>query len=478
MRRYKYISISDKAFKKNIAFHILLAFVITLSSCGGKNGSLNDHGNNIDTLKVVTLYGPTSFFEYRGEKMGIDYENVRKFAEDEGMILEIEIAKNINDLIESLKTGKAHLAAYPVPSISEYNSDLIHCGHTEVSRQLLIQRNDTLKIKDVTDLIGKEIYVEKDSKYYYRLLNLDEELGGGIKIRPLENDTIDAEDMLKMVSKGEIDFAVIDSETANIYGSSFSNLDMSLGLSADQGASWAVALGLDSLAAKIDRWENRTGSTEFVKEIYKRYYDKTFNEDFDTNLSYFKNIKINQGKPVSAYDELFKKYAKDSGYDWTLLAAIAYCESRFNPSVESRFGAYGLMQVMPSTAEAIGIDPGSLGSPELNVKAASKILARLDKTFENRVENPEERMKFVIASYNSGSGHIFDAMALAEKNGMDPQKWTGNVSITALMKSRPEYYNDPVVKHGYFRGRETIDFVDHVTAIHRYLQSTIPTKSK
>ena len=450
-------------------------FFITLAMAHCKRGNENTHhGNDIDTLKVVTLYGPTSFFNYRGEYMGIDYENVRRFAEDEGYVLEIKALNNINEVINSLKNREAHLAAYHIPFISEYNQDIIYTGPREVTNQLLVQRkNKDGQIKDVTELIGKEVYVEKNSKYHYRLLNLDEELGGGIDIKTIENDTIVSEDFLEMVNSGKIDYAVVDSSIASIYASAFPNLDLSLPISTDQASFWAVAPGLDSLAVKIDTWENRTHSSEYVKEIYKRYYDQMNNDNFDATLSYFKNKDISKGKPVSSYDNLFKQYASTAGYEWPLLAAIAFCESRFNPTVASRFGAYGLMQVMPATASAVGIDPGSLGSPEINVKAAARILAKLDKALKNKVEDPEERMKFVVAAYNSGLGHIYDAMALAEKNGMDPQKWTGNVSIAALMKSRPEYYTDPVVKNGYFRGRETVDFVDHVTGIYNYIQSNL-----
>lgn len=450
---------------------IFIFFLIGMCRCGKFHSSSLGHGENIDTLKVVTLYGPTSYFDYRGEVMGVDYENVRKFAEDEGMVLEISTLDNIQDLIDALKSGEAHLAAYPIPSIAEYNSEVIHCGHKEISRQVLVQKSGKDAIKDVTELVGKDVYVEKNSKFFYRLENLNDELGGGINIVTLESDTIVSEDLLQMVSKGLIDYAVVDSQTASLYKNAFPNLEVSFPLSSDQAASWAVAPGLDSLASKIDKWENRTHSPEFVKEIYKRYYDRALSDEFDTNLSYFKKLNLKKGAPVSNYDALFKKYASTAKMNWELLAAIAFCESRYNPSVESRFGAYGLMQVMPGTASAVGIDPSALGSPDSNVLAAARILAKLEKSFESKVEDPEERLKFVVAAYNSGLGHIYDAMALAEKIGLDPQKWTGNVSIAALMKSRPEYYNDPVVKHGFFRGRETVDFVDHVTSINNYIKS-------
>lgn len=445
----------------------------SLVSCKSKYDPLHNHGSDLDTLKVVTLYGPTSYFNYRGENMGIDYENVRKFAEEEGMVLNFEAVNNITELINLLKSGEAHLAAYPVPSISEYNDEVIHCGPKEISRQVLLQKAGNNKLGDVTELVGKDIYVEKNSKFHYRLENLNNELGGGINIITIESDTINSEDFFNMVHNGEIDYAVVDSEIASLYKSSYPDLDISLRLSSDQAASWAVALGLDSLAVKINRWENKTHSSEVVKEIYKRYYDNALSHDLNSNLSYFKiNTKLKNNK-VSDFDESFKKYSGLAGFDWTLLASIAYCESRFNPKVTSRFGASGLMQVMPSSAKAVGIEPSSLSSPESNIKAASLILSRLNENFEKIIENPEERMKFVIASYNSGLGHIYDAMALAEKNGLDPHKWTGNVSITALMKSRPEVYNDPIVKHGYFRGRETVDFVDNVTSIYKYLKENI-----
>lgn len=454
----------------------ILIVLFSLTGCGKVEDKTHNHGNDLDTLKVVTLYGPTSFFNYRGENMGIDYENARRFAEDEGMVLEIKPVNNLQELIEELKTGNSHLAAYPVPVIAEYKKEIILCGNQDISRQVLVQKKNDQKINDVTELVGKDVYVEKGSKYQYRLENLNNELGGGINIFPLESDTIVAEDLLELVSKGKLPYAVVDSNIAFLFQSAYPDLDTSLRLSADQASSWAVAPGLDSLAAKINRWENSTHSSDFVKEIYKRYYDRAITEAFDVNLSYFKKLDLPKGKPVSGFDNLFKKHASVAGYDWKLLAAIAYCESRFNPSVASRFGAYGLMQVMPSTARAVGVDPGTLASPDANILAAAKILQRLDKSLQNKVENPEERMKFVVAAYNSGLGHVYDAIALAEKTGLDPQKWTGNVSVTALMKSRPEYYNDPVVKNGYFRGRETVDFVDHVSSIYNYLQETIPKK--
>ena len=450
---------------------LLIAFGFLLS-CSPGNHAYEDKGENIDTLKVLTIYGPTSFFDYRGELMGVDYENVRRFAKENNMVLDIEVVPNINDLVLQLQRHEAHMAAYPVPQIAEYNDEVIYCGPQQISWQVLVQKKGEKPVKDVTQLVGSDIYVEKDSKYHYRLNNLNDELGGGLNIIPLENDTLLDEDFLEMVSRGDILYTVVDSETAKINEKDFPELDFSLHVSLDQAASWAVAPGLDSLAVKIERWEHKNQDSDVVKEIYKRYYESGKTDSPEPVLNYFIKRREKGEKSVSQFDAIFKQNEVKDRFDWELLAAIAFCESRFNSNVTSRFGATGLMQVMPSTATALGFSAASLSDPATNVKAATRLLSNLDKTLQNKIEDPDERLKFIIAAYNSGLGHIFDSMALAEKQGLDPQKWLGNVSVAVLMKSRPEFYNDPVVKHGYFRGRETVDFVERVFSIYNYLKKS------
>lgn len=121
---------------------------------------------------------------------------------------------------------------------------------------------------------------------------------------------------------------------------------------------------------------------------------------------------------------------------------------------------------MPNTARAMGV--GDLHIPDNNILGASRLLKQLNESLKTKVPDSTERMKFVLAAYNGGLGHVYDAIALAKKYGLDPETWNGNVSEAALMKSRPQYYNDPVVKNGYFRGRETVDFVDRVMTVYQY----------
>lgn len=442
-------------------------------SCGGKNhnSSTNAEDAPPDTLHVATLYGPTSYFNYRGQEMGFDYENVKRFANDENLVLDLKVAPTLQSLLNMIENGDIDLAAYPIPVIEEYKNLAKHCGYKEVTWQVLVQPDGKDKISDVTQLVGKTIYVEQDSKYHYRLNNLNQELGGGINIVPINKDSLITEDLIRMVDLGEIPLTVVDSDIAELNKSYYPRLDIDMKISLDQYSSWAVRNDLDSLASRIDTWEKRRDNSDMMKEIYKKYFEISKNptpyEDPVKSLG----LNIKRGGKISVYDDSFKRHAHVSGYDWRLLAAIGFNESRFNNDIISWAGAQGLMQLMPVTAQAMGIDPSDLSNPDRNILAAAKLLKKLDSSLVDKVPDKDERLMFVIAAYNCGLGHIFDSIALAEKFGLDSTKWLGNVSEAALMKSRPQYYNDPVVKNGYFRGRETTEFVDKVMSVYNYFVS-------
>lgn len=436
-----------------------------------------------DTLRAVTLYGPTSYFSYRDEAMGADYEMLSRFAGDHKMALELMVASGVPEMLEMLRKGEVDMIAYEVPRIAEYRKDVAFCGKNRVTHQVLVQpKGDS--ITDVTSLIGKTLYVEKDSKYQYRLMNLNDELGGGIGIEAVTTDTLETADLLVMVNNGELPLTVTDSDMANACASMLRNIDASLPVSMDQYASWVVAKNDTLLANTLDRWTKSVGYAAADQDVNEKYFrhliesavaDSEFQNGEGASASGSHTTTGAQVRPdgsISDFDGLFRKYAAEIGWDWRELAAIGYVESGFKPHVVSWAGARGLMQIMPSTARTWGV-ADRIDNPDANVYAAAQTLAKLDKSLAKRIADPEERRKFVIASYNSGLGHILDAIELAKKYGRNPTVWYGNVRDMALLKMKPQYYNDPVVKHGYFRGQETVDFVDRVRAAYaRFRQSS------
>ena len=170
-----------------------------------------------DTLIVGTLYSPTSYFLYREEPMGFDYDLVRQLSTDKGIPFRLEVATSLASAVEMLDSGKIHLLAYEVPVTAEYKGHVIPCGKETITNQVLVQPRDKGKlISDVTDLVGRDVYVEKGSKYQHRLINLNDELGGGIKIHAIDRDTLITEDLIAMVSEGDIPLTVVDSDIARL----------------------------------------------------------------------------------------------------------------------------------------------------------------------------------------------------------------------------------------------------------------------
>ena len=171
-----------------------------------------------------------------------------------------------------------------------------------------------------------------------------------------------------------------------------------------------------------------------------------------------------KGGIVSHYDHLFMTYSRDIRWDWRLMAAQCYQESTFDPRAVSFAGAKGLMQIMPGTADHLGLSRDKLYDPESNIRAAAKYIAELQQKFSD-IRDHYERTNFVLASYNGGAHHIRDAMALAQRDGRNPHRWA-DVSAYVLKLAQPRYYHDPLVKYGYMRGSETVDYVSKIRQRH------------
>ena len=406
-------------------------------------------------LRAATLYSSTSYFEYRAEPMGYEYELIKDFARSQGLHLSIVVAENQARLEEMLVNGEADVSVFP-HFVDKKKTHILYCGKEEQSAQVLVQRaerSDTL-LTDVTQLIGKDVYVSTNDRFSQRLENLNEELGGGIRIRHVQQDTLTSEDLIKMVSTGAIPYVVCDERTARLNKTYYWNIDVRLQVSFPQRTAWIVREDQPLLAAAIDQWAETSTKKPLFKAISKRYFEQSKRPLRITLPS----VKDGQ---ISPYDNLFQRYASRLEWDWKLLASIAYQESRFIADASAWSGATGLMGIMPNTARALGASPHELTDPEANIRVGVECLFRFRKGL-SKVKDPEEKIKFTLASYNAGLGHVYDAQRLAAKYGKDPLRWDGNVAEYIRLKSEPKYYNDSIVKHGYLRGSETFLYVEEV----------------
>lgn len=442
---------------------ILFTSILLLASCTAseKNNQIEQKDSFLlpDTLRIGTIYSPTSYFMYRGETLGFDYRLIKSFCDEKNIVMDIVVAPGLETLVELLDSGHIDIAAYEIPITAEYKRKVHSCGPVSMNSQVLVQPKSDNIIRDVTELVGKDIYVERNSKYQFRLENLNEELGGGIRIHTVNRDTLITEDLIQMVSDGSIPLTVVDSDIARINKTYFKNLDITLPISFAQRSAWGVSTDKSWIGDSIDAWLKLDEPRQKYSWLLKRYFELAKNENISSSLN-FKNGKI------SIYDDLFKKYAKTIDWDWRLIASQGYVESRFDTTVVSWVGARGIMQVMPSTARALGLNPEEIVKPEPNIRTAVEIIRILEKSFQNRISNDVERKKFVVAAYNSGAAHIYDAMAIAKKIGKNPAIWENNVEDALLLKANPDFYNDTsICKYGYFRGRQTCTYVKQVFEI-------------
>lgn len=416
-------------------------------------------------ITAVTLYSSTTYFQYKMNEMGYEYDLIRNFAQSQGLKLHIKVAENSSRLIEMLQAGEADVVAYPIHITNQMKQEVLFCGRETLSTQVLVQRanrGDTL-LTDVTQLIGKEVYVRPDSRYAQRLENLNEELGGGILIRDIEKDSITTEDLIEMVSLGDIQYTISDDKTARLNKTYYWNIHVDLPVSFMQRSAWVVRSGSPELAKAIDAWALDKAGQQSYRAVLKRYFELS-KQPFESTIP-----EVRDGQ-ISPYDPIFRKYAALLGWDWQLLASISYQESHFNPNVVSWAGAEGLMGIMPSTARALGVTPQELKDPDIGIRTGVEVLRRFRQGF-SKMEDNTEKIKLTLAAYNAGIGHIYDAQRLAEKYDKDPTVWDNNVSDCIRMKSEPQYYNDSICKHGYLRGNETLNYVREVMLRYEYYKS-------
>jgi membrane-bound lytic murein transglycosylase F len=420
-------------------------------------------------LIALTDYNSINYFLYRGEPMGYQYEKLKLLAEYLGVKLEVRINNDLDKGFRELNSGEVDLIAMGLTITQNRRQKINFTMPHSQTRQVLVQRKprnwrkmktwdevEEQMIRNALDLAGKTIYIQKGSIFYSRLQSLANEIGDTIKII---QDEREVEELIAAVASGEIDYTVCDEHMALVNEKYYSTLDVKTPVSFPQNIAWAVRKGCDSLRIVIDDWLMEFQESAAASFIYNKY----FHSPRHINIAQSEYHSARGGK-ISKYDDIIKQISEENGWDWRLLASLIYQESRFLPGVRSWVGAFGIMQLMPSTAEIYGVDTTS--SVEEQIAAGVKFIKWLDRQLPESINDPEERTKFILAAYNVGIAHIYDGRRLAEKYGKDPNRWTDNVDYFIRYKSNPKYYRDSVVRYGYARGEETYNFV--IEILYRY----------
>lgn len=455
---------------------MLISAVLIISSCSTE--SKLDQITKRNKLIAITGYNAYSYFIYKGEPKGFEYDLVKKLAEYFGVELELKVVNDISEMFEMLNNGEGDLIAFNLTITRDRKAIVDFTNAIYTTKQVLVQRkpdnwnqmtlDDIEKqlIRDPSDLIDKTIVVRNSSAYVERLKNLNDEIGGDINIISGDPE-LTIEDLIKKVSEGEIDYTVSDQHIAELNSAFYRNIDVETEISLSQRIAWAVKKGSEDFEREVNRWLDSMKKTVDFAVIYKKYFTNRYAYKRRLSSDYFSNT----GGGISPYDSLIKKYSEKIGWDWRLAASLVYQESLFDPDAKSWAGASGLMQLMDRTAEQFGAtDPSD---PYQNLKAGFNYLAYLDELWKDSIPDSLERIKFVLASYNIGQGHITDARDLTVKFNGNPDIWDGNVAYYLTMKSNPKYYNDAAVSRGYARGDETINYVKEILERYEHYKQLI-----
>jgi len=462
--------------------YLFLLFV--LISCQGEKPSPKDGEevinpfvqNSADTdledikergvLKALVVYSSTSYFLYRGQPMGFEYELLEKLAKDMDLELELIVSDDLDSQFEVLNRGDVDIIAHGMTITNQRKWEVDFTEYLYLTKQVLVQKKpDNYRklrwsslqkklVKNPIELIGDTVSIRKNSAYYERVISLSNEIGGTIHIDTL-NSQLSTGEIIDMVADGEIKYTIADENLARINASYRPILDISVPISFTQRIAWVTRKKAKDLNARVNEWILKHRNTTEYRVIYNKYFQNKRSFKRRNNSDYY---SLNN-KQISNYDDIIKTQAEKIDWDWRLLASQIYQESKFNPNAKSWAGAVGLMQMMPATAEDLEIKNPT--DPAQSLMGGTSYLKQIYDKFEN-IPNRVDRQKFTMASYNCGYGHILDAQRLARKNDLDPEVWDNNVEEMLLKLRLPKYYNKPFIRYGYVRGTEPVKYVNEI----------------
>ena len=403
------------------------------------------------TLRVAVDNNSSSYYIYRGRRMGYEYELLLDLGKRIGVQVEFIVAADIDEAFSQLADGRVDLIAMNLQQNTDAKRVVSFTEPIGSMSTVLVGREKLLS----WDSLGKDtVVVRKGAVYTKQLVQLKDSLDLGFSILEVPDHE---EILLDRVAEMEVKWTVAEKTVAQTNATYYDELQLGLDVSKEGPVTWAIRSTSTDLLQLINTWlvDNKE---VFIYRTYAKYFLNSKNQ-YDRSTSEYSSLGGNQ---ISVFDELIQDNAKSLGWDWRLLAALVYKESRFDTSALSYAGAQGLLQLMPVTLERFGVT--NPNDPAESLGGGVRYLQYLDKFWLERVPETNERIKFILASYNIGQGHVEDAWRLTLKYRKNTQSWK-DVSYFLNLKSDPKYYRDPVVKSGYAKGNTAVNYVRDVLAL-------------
>jgi membrane-bound lytic murein transglycosylase F len=423
-----------------------------------------------DTLRVLVIDDPLTWECIEGEETGTEWELLERFARQAGLRMKAVSVSDPDTMLAMLQRGQGDILA------AQVSPDGWACGAVHFTRPYrtvapvrLGLKRDPLVRTPPRSMREQGVLDTLALPAFSSFRGLQHAMDSAVHPVLLAPDPRLPRELVVAVALGQLRAALVSDAQAALVARRFPHVRCDARIGPSVPLAFAVRTNSPRLLGAL----NDHLATQREQEAL-RMFIAAQNSDRKGRGTIRSLPEITFGTDsISPFDSLFQAHADQGALDWRLVAALAFKESRFDTSALSNAGAQGLMQMMPSTLERLGHDTANgVGG---TIQAATRYLAQLDTVWRSSVPNTEQRLKFVLAAYNAGPGHIKDAQRLAERFGLDPQRWDGHVERTVLLLNDPHYHTLPEVKNGYCRGYETFWHVrDVIGAFHQFRSKAAP----
>jgi membrane-bound lytic murein transglycosylase F len=404
-------------------------------------------------LTVVTRNSPASFYYGADEPRGVEYELARGFAKKLGVRLRIYATDHV---YADLASGKAQIAAASlVVADSRKGAIVFGPGYQNIQPQVIYRRG-TKRPRDLDDLLGSRLEVVAQSTHAALLENLRTE-------QPLlswvEDSDATAEDLIRRVAAGEIDYTIADSHLVALLRHFYPDLRVAFSLGPPNQIAWALPRGADSLRESIASYFAEIEATGQLEGVLDGYYFASRDFDYVGSRAFIRHVNTR----LPRYRDFFLEAERATGIDWRLLAAMAYQESHWNPGAISPTGVRGMMMLTEHTADMMQV--ANRDDARSSILGGAHYFKRVLRKVPSRIPEPD-RNWLAVAAYNLGFGHLEDARILTQSVGASPDSWE-QVRERLPLLSDEQWHRR--VQRGYAPGQTAVTYVDNVRRYYEIL---------
>lgn len=428
-----------------------------------KTPSLLDEIKEKKILNVALLNSPSTYYIGPDGPKGFEYDLLDAYAKHLGVELNITVVNTTKEALELSKDPSIHItsASLAKTKVKEKNFNF-GPSYFEAQQQVICYRGMLWQghfPKSIEDLSGLRIVVGEDTSYSETIESLRQD---GFDINATYTSEHSTEELLAKVASNEIDCTIADSNIYALNQRYFPKIALAFSVSNREQLAWVLVQDSKELKDDMYSWLNGFNQSGEMARLKDHYYSFALFFDYYNTKTFYDRIKTRLPK----YKELFEKYGEKYGIPCSVLAAQSYQESHWNPKAKSYTGVRGLMMLTQSTAKMLGVK--NRLDPEQSIEGGAKHLNELLKRVPPEV-NGEDRLKFALAAYNVGLGHVFDAQLLAERMGLNKNVWSDLKKVLPLLAQK-KYYK--TLKHGYARGSEPVRYVDSIYDYRDILQKS------